>query len=669
MSYIAEINILCWNQLELTKNCVESIFKNTKNFKLNLWDNGSSDGTKGYLKSLKREYDNVEIYLSDKNLGFIVPNNRMAEKLSSPYVVLLNNDTIVSEGWLEKLLAPLKQYPQVAETGASGAILDENGWGTAVKPNMALDYLEGWCIALPYRIIKKFGLFDEKNLYFAYSEDSDLSLRLKEAGYKIMSVDCGVKHIGSATRSKAKNKIDFEGIQLRNHLYLLKRWHIYFKKKTFHQRVLIKRTGAFGDVLLATSVLRAVKAKYPNSTIDFHTKCGAILSGNPLINKVVQYSRKEDYDIYIDLDMAYEKNPEMHILDAYAKVSGFDLKGFNPLFYYHRTCRKFVDRKIGRGKKYVVFHTGKTWPNRSWPIERFREVAKYIQDKFGYLIVEVGDSSTDSMELEDALDLRGKTSFQELGAVLHEALFFVGIDSVVSHIAQSLYCPCILLFGAINPNYRKHPGTHTKCIWKPLEQVPCRGCHHISKEPQTFSECKRSRVVCMESISPVDVIKEVDIMNQEVYFSEVAKCRDRVLKYCQGRGLDIGCGKDKIKPDAIGIDKRNFSCVDLLCDATEIPYPDESMDYVFSSHCLEDIEDTESTLREWLRVIKDKGYLILYLPDKNLYKGVNLDHKHDFTVSDIIRILKKIGNVNILDASTYGSNNEYSFQIVAQKTI
>ena len=67
---------------------------------------------------------------------------------------------------------------------------------------------------------------------------------------------------------------------------------------------------------------------------------------------------------------------------------------------------------------------------------------------------------------------------------------------------------------------------------------------------------------------------------------EVDHCRHRLMKYCQGQGLDLGCGPSKIKPDAIGVDLYHPEA-DMNMDARLLtPYGNEQFDYIFSSHLL-----------------------------------------------------------------------------------
>jgi SAM-dependent methyltransferase len=111
----------------------------------------------------------------------------------------------------------------------------------------------------------------------------------------------------------------------------------------------------------------------------------------------------------------------------------------------------------------------------------------------------------------------------------------------------------------------------------------------------------------------------------------------------------------------------------MNCDAQLLDqYPDGLFDYIFSSHLLEEIEDTESTLREWLRVLKQNGNLVFYQADKERYYPLgspqcNSRHKHHFLWEELWEILKRIGGVKLVHHSR-NIGEEWSFELVVKKT-
>ncbi len=100
-----------------------------------------------------------------------------------------------------------------------------------------------------------------------------------------------------------------------------------------------------------------------------------------------------------------------------------------------------------------------------------------------------------------------------------------------------------------------------------------------------------------------------------------------------GKGIDIGCGPDPVRPEALGFDQGQGDAADIL------NYVQGEFDYVYSSHCLEHMPDPRKALLDWWQLVRPGGHLFLVVPDEDLYEqGVfpsrfNSDHKATFTLS------------------------------------
>ena len=155
-------------------------------------------------------------------------------------------------------------------------------------------------------------------------------------------------------------------------------------------------------------------------------------------------------------------------------------------------------------------------------------------------------------------------------------------------------------------------------------------------------------------------------------------------RYLQGeRVLDIGCGMRKVWPSVIGVDNQHHfgskTAADIKAPAHDLSlFADDSVDAIFSSHLLEHYirKDVVTVLEEWSRVLKEDGYIVLYLPSANHYplcgeNGANPDHKWDIYPGDIESMFKAhaFGNHNwrLIESEERSDNNEYSLFIVLQK--
>jgi glycosyltransferase involved in cell wall biosynthesis len=118
-SALASIIIPCWNQLEFTRHCIAALRAHTRNaWELIVVDNGSTDGTKNYLAGVQDMATvPVTVVTNVRNLGFPAAINQGLKVASGEYLVLLNNDAVVTDGWLDQLIALANAKTDVVEAG------------------------------------------------------------------------------------------------------------------------------------------------------------------------------------------------------------------------------------------------------------------------------------------------------------------------------------------------------------------------------------------------------------------------------------------------------------------------------------------------------------------------------------------------------------------------
>lgn len=162
--------------------------------------------------------------------------------------------------------------------------------------------------------------------------------------------------------------------------------------------------------------------------------------------------------------------------------------------------------------------------------------------------------------------------------------------------------------------------------------------------------------------------------------NEAAKIRWDIVRYTRGRGLDLGCGPYKAFKHFIGVDNnadRELFGIqakpDVMVESCEdlSVFASQSMDFVFSSHLLEHIENYQAALKEWYRVLKIGGYLILYLPDEDEYPkvgedGANKDHKWDVSYDKVVDAMKPLG-WDLVQFEKRNEGIEYSLFFVFKK--
>ena len=163
--------------------------------------------------------------------------------------------------------------------------------------------------------------------------------------------------------------------------------------------------------------------------------------------------------------------------------------------------------------------------------------------------------------------------------------------------------------------------------------------------------------------------------------NEAAKVKYEIVHFTRGKGIDLGCGPSKAFPHMIGIDSGKDTELfgvemkpDVVCeDASSLDFIDDAtLDFVFSSHLLEHIDNTLAALTEWWSKLKVGGHLCLYLPHRDLYPrigqhGSNPDHRWDFCNEDIIAAMEQIGSWDLLVNEVRSGGDEYSFLQVFKK--
>jgi GT2 family glycosyltransferase len=236
----ASVVVLTYNQLkEGTIPCLESLFQYTpkEEFELVLVDNASMDGTPEYLRSVVEGHDNVKLILNAENKGYAGGNNDGLRAASGDFIILLNNDTLMTPGWLDALLSPLEKDRSIGMicpvTNSAGneqmivlpSLNEENyvevaGRYTSRNRGHLFDTekLGFYCVALRRDVLEKVGMLDE-NFGIGMFEDDDYCLRVRRAGYRlVINEGCFIYHKGSLSFKRLVGK-EYQELFERNREY------------------------------------------------------------------------------------------------------------------------------------------------------------------------------------------------------------------------------------------------------------------------------------------------------------------------------------------------------------------------------------------------------------------------------------------------------------------
>ncbi|WFR64756.1 glycosyltransferase family 2 protein [Paenibacillus amylolyticus] len=234
------IIIPTYNQREYVLQCVSSIEKHTPApFEIIVVDNASKDGT---AKAMLRKGGMVRVAALDQNRGFAGGVNHGLMMARGRHIVVLNNDTLVTPGWLDNMMACLASDPKIGVVGPVTNYIGgdqqievpyrelEEMWPFAAthnRPNAdkhrITDRLVGFCWLFSRELLERVGYLDEGYAVGNY-EDDDWIIRVKLAGYQLaVAGDAFIHHFGSVSM-KALGEQDFAVVNKDNEQFYNQKW-------------------------------------------------------------------------------------------------------------------------------------------------------------------------------------------------------------------------------------------------------------------------------------------------------------------------------------------------------------------------------------------------------------------------------------------------------------
>lgn len=251
MDPVLTVVIVSYNCREVLLGCLESIRSSRQDvsYEVHLVDNASTDGTPDAVRA---QHPWVKLTASPENLGFSKGNNLVLRQATSPFVLLLNPDTLVSDHAFDCSLAALSENPKAGMVSCRLVTADgsldlacRRSFPTAwdgfcrasglsglfpKRPVLArynltyldefrpakVDAVNGAYMMVTRRALDTVGLLDED--YFMYMEDMDWCWRFAKAGFEVLyNPDCTVVHLkGQSSRTRSTRMIHafFDSMEL-----------------------------------------------------------------------------------------------------------------------------------------------------------------------------------------------------------------------------------------------------------------------------------------------------------------------------------------------------------------------------------------------------------------------------------------------------------------------
>ena len=272
--------------------------------------------------------------------------------------------------------------------------------------------------------------------------------------------------------------------------------------------ILVRRRAAIGDTIMSTAVVRELTKRYNNCNIDVATEFVEVYRNNPHIRNIYLPHMMPDvaaYDLYINLDDAYELNPTQHYVDSmFYRAFGDNFRSLDQrveLWPSDDDRREVVQDMEDLGQQFIVVHMRQWhWASKNISLDTWFEVFGLLfEQRTDFTIVCVGGDTDFAVQDHPLIfDARGRYNSQQMKYLCDHAQAFVGIDSGPFQCAAASNTHIIALLTHLRPEcilpYRKHEMGHNCTAIQTSED--CAGCNDDQVRPVRQLVCKKQTFPC-----------------------------------------------------------------------------------------------------------------------------------------------------------------------------
>jgi len=240
-------------------------------------------------------------------------------------------------------------------------------------------------------------------------------------------------------------------------------------------KILVILFRTLGDICMGTTVVRAIKQKFPDSDVDFVTEDASvnILEGNPDISNIFIANNYYEalskygvngYDKIYKLNMANHldtcwhhvpKHKNQHLVEWYAKRAEIDTLDDKNIYIYpsEKDVEKVEHFSRDLPENLIAIHTSSGWHgsmninSKDWPIYYFDVIAERLI-KNGYNVIQIGGKSDKPLTTEGVINGLGAMSFKQTFLLLKSCSGFIGVDSGPAYLAGQSGIPSMVIMGA-----------------------------------------------------------------------------------------------------------------------------------------------------------------------------------------------------------------------------
>ena len=473
----------------LIQNCLDSLVKtvDASQTEILLGDTGTTDNKVFSLYDrIGKSYPGKFCVHQLKKYHFSSNNNALAAKAKGKHLVLLNNDTVLQEGWWKPILAYLEK-PTVGAVGAKllfghndriqhagieflrGGSLKYLGYHPyrgrhAAMPETCFDKyipaVTGACLAVRRETYSRLGGLDDA--YKEECQDVDFCLKLRKHNLKTVFASQSVfYHLENGTRTISESSHD-------RHLFV-RRWRKFIDEHFFKEpfqsfpvdkelrerrenarHVLFVREEARGDVLAATAVVGAFKEENPGVHITFKTKYPELVDAIPCVDRALGMQDADDYKYDRTIPLTYENGEWRQYAHTWIEEMARPVlstviprEQARPRFHFHShdaAYRRFYGQ-LAKQKPWVAMATGAGWREREWSEPGWENLAKTL-DTMGFGIAQIGGRG--DYPISRAHHLMDRSLHENI-AILESARAFITVDSFPYHLGVAARVPTLLL--------------------------------------------------------------------------------------------------------------------------------------------------------------------------------------------------------------------------------
>ncbi len=478
------------------------------------------------IKSVHEKFPHLDIRLiqSKYNLGFGGGHNTNFDLCPGNIFWIQNNDIAFPHlDWLHNAITMLSD-DNVGVIGPLNAPQTFspylcNGRFTTYRPSRNT-YAEGSILLIRSNVFKEIGGFD-LNYKWAMFEDSDLSMRIRQAGYRIEHLDMPHQHFRSSSFNTVPKEIRTT-IMETNRAKFMARWNsAAWNGNVSGKEVFDLRSDGIGDIFAALPSVFSYARKNPKAQITINTNKNiwSLIPSLPNLSlqdeaTITPYTTS-DYDRISSIRNVNYSVP-FNIGDLLAAALGVppatphDISSFTealtastPPLSQHITMPK---------EEYVLFHCESFRPGfqgRNPGLATFEPALKLLSDKNIPIVLlgsKEGSHRLSCLNQDQVIDLRGRTRLTDLVTLASNARLFLGIDSFPMHVAQCFRVPSVVVFGSLSPFTRLWDIRQSYVVQ--ARDLDCLGCYHANLTP-SIPHCLRGDEACLKNISSNDICDAV----------------------------------------------------------------------------------------------------------------------------------------------------------------